>query len=75
MLSLVIVVLSFRCVFWRSTAYRRPTVAAFMPPRFTPLPGTLPQHEYVVATIDVKEQRLKVFLDHAQVDEFDYTMR
>lgn len=33
------------------------------------------QHEYVVATIDVKEQRLKIFLDHAQVDEFDYTMR
>lgn len=31
--------------------------------------------EYVVATIDVKEQRLKLFLDKTQVDEFDYKMR
>ena len=33
------------------------------------------QHEYVVATIDVKEQKLKLFLDRAQVDEFDYRLR
>ena len=33
------------------------------------------QYEYVVATIDVKEQRLKLFLDHVQVDEFDYRLR
>lgn len=33
------------------------------------------QYEYVVATIDVKEQRLKLFLDHVQVDEFNYPMR
>ena len=31
--------------------------------------------EYVVATIDVKEQRLKLFLDKTQVDELDYKMR
>lgn len=31
--------------------------------------------EYVVATIDVKEQKLKLFLDKIQVDEFDYKMR
>ncbi len=31
--------------------------------------------EYVVATIDVKEQKLKLFLDKTQVDEFDYKMR
>jgi hypothetical protein len=31
--------------------------------------------EYVVATIDVKEQRLKLFLDKTQVDEFTYKMR
>ena len=33
------------------------------------------QYEYVVATIDVKEQRLKLFTDRVQVDEFDYRMR
>jgi putative transposase len=33
------------------------------------------QYEYVVATLDVKEQRLKLFLDHVQVDEFNYPMR
>ena len=32
-------------------------------------------HEYVVATIDVKEQKLKVFRDKTQVDEFGYTLR
>ena len=31
--------------------------------------------EYVVATIDVKEQKLKLFLDKTQVDEFDYKIR
>jgi len=31
--------------------------------------------EYVVATIDVKEQKLKLFLDKNQVDEFDYKLR
>jgi putative transposase len=31
--------------------------------------------EYVVATIDVKEQKLKLFLDKTQVDEFTYKMR
>jgi len=31
--------------------------------------------EYVVATIDVKDQRLKLFLDKIQVEEFDYNLR
>jgi putative transposase len=31
--------------------------------------------EYAVATIDVKEQKLRLFLDKTQVDEFDYKMR
>ncbi len=31
--------------------------------------------EYVVATIDVKEQKLKLFLDKTQVEEFDYRLR
>jgi transposase InsO family protein len=31
--------------------------------------------EYVVATIDVKEQKLKLFLDRTQVDELDYKLR
>jgi transposase InsO family protein len=31
--------------------------------------------EYVVATIDVKEQKLKLFLDKNQVEEFDYKLR
>jgi hypothetical protein len=31
--------------------------------------------EYVVATIDVKEQKLKFYLDKTQVDEFDYKNR
>jgi putative transposase len=30
--------------------------------------------EYVVATIDVKEQKLKLFLDKNQVDEIDYKL-
>jgi len=32
------------------------------------------QYEYVVATVDVKEQKLKLFLGSAQVDEFDYKL-
>ena len=31
--------------------------------------------EYVVATIDVKEQKLKLFLGKIQVEEFDYKLR
>ena len=31
--------------------------------------------EYVVATIDVKEQKLKLFMDKKQVEEFDYKLR
>lgn len=33
------------------------------------------QYEYVVATIDVKEQKLKLFLDTLQVDEYKYQLR
>jgi putative transposase len=33
------------------------------------------QFEYVVATINVKEQKLKLFLDKIQVDEFSYKLR
>lgn len=33
------------------------------------------QYEYVVATINVKEQKLKLFHDHIQVDERDYQLR
>ena len=33
------------------------------------------QHEYVAATIDVKEQRRKVFLDRTQVEEYAYKLR
>jgi transposase InsO family protein len=33
------------------------------------------QYEYVVATIDVKEQKLKLYLDEIQVDEFNYQLR
>ena len=33
------------------------------------------QYEYVVATIDVKEQRLKLVHNNVQVDEFDYKLR
>lgn len=31
-------------------------------------------YEYVVATIDVKEQKLKLYLDKVQVDEIDYRL-
>jgi hypothetical protein len=33
------------------------------------------QYEYVVATIDVKEQRLKLFLDTIQVEQYKYPLR
>ncbi|MGB6281633.1 MAG: IS481 family transposase, partial [Syntrophobacteria bacterium] len=33
------------------------------------------QHEYVVATIDVKEQKLQLFLNHKKVHEYKYTLR
>jgi putative transposase len=33
------------------------------------------QYEYVVATIDVKEQKLKIFLDTIQVEEYNYQLR
>jgi transposase InsO family protein len=33
------------------------------------------QYEYTVATIDVKEQRLKLFLDKIQVEEYKYRLR
>lgn len=32
------------------------------------------KHEYVVATIDVKEQKLKLILGKTQVEEFDYKL-
>lgn len=31
-------------------------------------------YEYVTATIDVKEQKLKLYLDNAQIDELDYKL-
>lgn len=33
------------------------------------------QYEYVVATIDVKEQKMKLFLDTIQVEEYKYQLR
>ena len=39
-----------------------------------PVPPEL-KLEYVVATINVKEQKLKLFLDKVQVDEFSYKLR
>jgi putative transposase len=33
------------------------------------------QYEYVVATIDVKEQKLKLFLNTIQVDQYKYQLR
>ena len=39
-----------------------------------PVPPEL-KLEYVVATIDVKEQKLKLYLGKAQVDEFDYKIQ
>jgi hypothetical protein len=31
-------------------------------------------YEYVVATIDIKEQKLKLYWDKQQFDEFDYKL-
>jgi len=31
--------------------------------------------EYVVATIDVKDQKLKLFSNKVQIEEFDYSLR
>ena len=33
------------------------------------------QYEYVIATINVKEQKLKLFLNKTQVEEFNYKLR
>jgi hypothetical protein len=33
------------------------------------------KYEYVIATINVKEQKLKLFLDKIQVNEIDYKLR
>jgi len=33
------------------------------------------QYEYLTATIDVKEQKLKLYLDTAKVDELPYRLR
>jgi len=33
------------------------------------------QYEYVVATVDVKEQKLKLFLNMIQVEEYKYQLR
>jgi len=33
------------------------------------------QYEYVVATIDVKDQKLKLFLDQVQLEEYNYKLR
>jgi len=33
------------------------------------------EYEYVVATIDVKEQKLKIYLGKTQVEEFNYRLR
>lgn len=33
------------------------------------------QYEYVVATVDVKEQKLKLYLDTIQVEEYQYRLR
>jgi len=33
------------------------------------------KYEYVIATINVKEQKLRLFLDKIQVEEFDYKLR
>jgi putative transposase len=33
------------------------------------------QYEYVVATVDVKEQKLKLYLDNNQVEEYEYRIK
>jgi len=39
-----------------------------------PVPPEL-KYEYVIATVNVKEQKLKLFLDKLQVEEFQYKLR
>lgn len=39
-----------------------------------PMPPEL-KYEYVIATVNVKEQKLKLFLDKTQVEEFQYKLR
>jgi putative transposase len=39
-----------------------------------PVPPEL-KYEYVIATVNVKEQKLKLFLDKTQVEEFQYKLR
>jgi hypothetical protein len=39
-----------------------------------PVPPEL-QYEYVIATVNVKEQKLKLFLDKTQVEEYQYKLR
>jgi len=39
-----------------------------------PVPPEL-KYEYVIATINVKEQKLKLFLDKIQIEEFKYKLR
>ena len=39
-----------------------------------PVPPEL-EYEYVVATVDVKEQKLKLFSNKKQVEQFDYKIR
>jgi len=41
--------------------------------RFSVPPET--QYEYVVATVDVKEQKLKLFRDTVQIEEYKYILR
>ena len=33
------------------------------------------QYENVIATVDIKEHKLKIFLSQSEVDEFEYTLR
>ena len=33
------------------------------------------EHEYVVATIDVEREKLKIYLDKKQIEEYDYKLR
>jgi len=49
------------------------TVVCGLNPTF-PVPPEL-KLEYVVATINVKEEKLKLFLDKTQIEEFDYKLR
>jgi hypothetical protein len=41
---------------------------------FFPAPPEI-QYEYIVATLDVKEQKLKLFLNKNQVEEYKYRLR